>query len=94
MNHYDFQLFTILLYLEKLESKNGMNMKLFLLTIRTNTELLDCEKIGLETFVNCWLLTHIIAVVIVMINHISYELNLPNIVSITWCMSLPELEGR
>ena len=36
-----------------------------------------------------------IAVVIVMINHISCDLNLANIVSITWGMSSPGLEeGR
>ena len=37
--------------------------------------------------------SHEIAVVIVMINHISYDLNLANIVSITWGMSSPGLEG-
>ena len=37
-------------------------------------------------------LTRIIAVMIAMINHISYGLNLPNTVSITWCMSSLGLE--
>ena len=36
--------------------------------------------------------SHEITVVIVMINHISYGLNLPNIVSITWGMSSSGLE--
>ena len=64
-------------------------MKLFLLRIRTTyTEMLDHEKIILETSINCWWLTRIIAVIFAMINHISYGLNLPNTVSTTWCMSL------
>ena len=62
---------------------------LFLLRIRTtDSEMLDREKIMVESsnFVNCWLLTRnrIITAVIVMIDPVAYELNLPNIVSMTW----------
>ena len=54
MDHSNFQLFTILQYLEKPESKNGTIMTLFLLKIKTtSTEmLLDREK--LMYFMNCW----------------------------------------
>ena len=68
---------------------------LFLLRIRTtDTEMLDCEKIMVDSsnFVNCWLLTCIVAVVIVMIDPITYGLNLPNIVSMTWFTPSPGLD--
>ena len=71
-------------------------MKLFVLRIgTTNVEMLDREKIMFELHQQLILDSHEIAVVIVMINHISYDLNLANIVSITWGMSSPGLEeGR
>ena len=98
MNHSNFQLFTILQYFEKPKSqKNGMITKLFLLRIRTTTtEMLNREKIMLKLHQLLVVdLTTIVAFVIGMINHMSYGLNLPNIVSITWCMSSLGLEeGR
>ena len=57
--------------------------------------MLDREKIMFELHQQLIFDSHEIAVVIVMINHISYDLNLANIVSITWGMSSPGLEeGR
>ena len=69
---------------------------MFLLGIRTtNIEMLDREKIMFELHQQLIFDSHEIAVVIVMINHISYDLNLVYIVSITWGMSSPGLEeGR
>ena len=83
---------TLRIELEK--PKNGTVMKLFLLRIRTTyTEILDREKIiNVWNFINCWWLTRIRAVMIAMINHIPYGLNLPNTVSITWSMSSLGLE--
>ena len=71
-------------------------MKLFLQRIRTtNTEMLNRENIMFETSSISVVDYHYLAVVIGMINHISYGLNLPNMVSITWCMSSLGLEeGR
>ena len=57
--------------------------------------MLDREKIMFGLHQQLIFDSHEIAVVIVMINHISYGLNLANIVSITWGMSSPGLEeGR
>ena len=95
MNHSNFQLFTILRTLKNQTVKKWDDYEVVLAKNYNNQHKnAGPRENNVRNSINCWLLTHIIAVVIVMINHISYGLKLPNIGSITWCMSLSGLEER